>query len=448
MPVTRDDVARLRENDPRTPLAEAPQTEATEWLTGTPMDPSATTVEPLPALPGFPFMHAGSSAVIVGPTGGGRSSLIEACLYDAAMGGLRCAYLGHEVTEDEFNARAAVLCQRRGDKLTAAVKRRLSAVRYLDLTSTIVRAWSDPEAWIEGVVERYDVLAIDPLSAVDSALDLDFDKANREFVTFYDGLVLPLTARGVAVPMVDNVGHAEDAKRRAKGVSAKGDKPDLTFACSLRSHPSSALAIRADKVRSVRASHKRGDEWLFDEATMRIERIERGEVGAPSAFRPTNIMQKLSGAVERDPGLSKTAIRTALGGNAKMVDLALELLVSEGYIERRKEGPQKLAHHSIRPYKEATESTESEPSPNQVSDSVPTTESDRVLYPEGIGLGDGLGSGDEDSAQPSPLFPDPPPAPAAGRGLAAAVDAGGASGAVGDGTLVEQARRKYGSGGR
>lgn len=88
-----------------------------DWLSGAPMDPTAATVEPLPTLPGFPFLHAGDGAIVVGPTGRGRSSLIQAALYDAARARLQSAYLGCEVTPGEFNARAASLAHRRGDEV-------------------------------------------------------------------------------------------------------------------------------------------------------------------------------------------------------------------------------------------------------------------------------------------------------------------------------------------
>ena len=42
-------------------------------------------------------------------------------------------------------------------------------------------------------------MAIDPLSAVASTLDLDFDKSNAEFVAFYDKLVQPLVDRGLSI---------------------------------------------------------------------------------------------------------------------------------------------------------------------------------------------------------------------------------------------------------
>jgi len=251
-----------------------------DWLEGAPMDPAGTVAEPLPSLPGFPFLHAGSGAVIVGPTGGGRSALIQAGLYDAAGAGLRCAYLGCEVTESEFNARAAILAQCRGDSVTDELRESLARVRYLNLASVTAQAEQDPEAWVQGITARYAVVALDPLSAVASALDLDFDKSNAEFIRFYDRLIQPLTTGGVTVLIVDNIGHAEDAKRRAKGASAKSDRADLTFSCSPSASPV-GLTVRAQKVRSVRAGFQRGDEWVFVKDSQRIER--RGVAAAQTA---------------------------------------------------------------------------------------------------------------------------------------------------------------------
>jgi hypothetical protein len=291
--------------------------------------------------------------VIVGPTGGGRSSLIEAGLYDAAKDGLTVAYLGSEITEEEFNARAAILAERRGDDIDDELRARLAHVRYLNLSSVIARAWRDPSAWAEGVVAHYALLAIDPLSAVASALDLDFDQRNAEFIRFYDQLIAPLTAREVAVVIVDNTGHAIEAKNRAKGVSAKQDRADLTFSCSLSTSPV-GLIIKAHKVRSVRAGVRRGDEWVFLRDTQCIEQRDGVNDNIESTFRPTKIMQRVSETVESDPGLSRNSIRASVGGRAEYVGLALELLISEGYIAVVRDRQAHL-HHSLRPYREANE---------------------------------------------------------------------------------------------
>jgi hypothetical protein len=384
-----------------------------DWLTGTPMDPAAVPPEPLPPLAGFPFLHRGAGAVIVGPTGGGRSALVQACLYDAGLTGLSCAYLGSEVTPGEFNARAAVLAQRRGDTMDDETRQRLGHIRYLELGSVITKAWrleasrdstrdfvarmnsasgeqpvaSESHApWADLIADRYQVVAIDPLSAVASALDLDFDKSNAEFIRFYDRLIQPLTRRGVTVILVDNVGHAEEAKSRAKGASAKSDRADLTFACSTATNPP-GLAIKAVKVRSVRAGFQRGDEWLFLKDNQRIIRRGHSTEADRPTFRPTTIMQRVSEAVEHDAGLTRNSIRAAVGGRAEYVTLALELLISEGFIDAEKDG-QALHHRSAKPYRSATESTKSQPGPNQVPDPVPGTKS-----PESLPLKGGHGTG-------------------------------------------------------
>jgi hypothetical protein len=344
-----------------------------DWLTGSPLDPLATPAEPMASVPGIAFAYPGSSGVIVGETGGGRSALVEASLYDAAKVGQRCAYLGGEITHEEFDARGAWIAERRGETIDNELRALLEAVRYLDLASTIVRAWSQPQEWVEGIAARYDVVVIDPLSAVASAIDLDFDKSNAEYVRAFDTLVQPLTTRGLAVLIVDNIGHDLAAKRRAKGASAKGDRADVTLSCSASTNPA-GLAIRAHKVRSVRAPFRRGDEWLFTRDTQRIVRREGSSPEAASTFRPTAIMQRVSELVEHDEGLTANAIRTAIGGRSEYVTLALQLLTSEGHISAEKDG-QAHRHRSLKPYREHTESTESEPSPNRVPDPVLGTES-------------------------------------------------------------------------
>jgi hypothetical protein len=321
------------------------------WLDGSPMDPSATDVEPLPRLPGFPFLHAGVGALVSGPTGGGRSSLVQACAYDAAKSGLRVAYLGGEVTEAEFNARAADLVQRRDDALTDELRVQLGHVRYLDLVAVIGQAWQDPERWIGETAERFAVVLIDPLSSVAAALDLDFDKSNADFVRFYDTLVRPLTAAGLAVVLLENIGHDTTAHTRPKGASAKQDRADLTFSCKLVPGDT-GLLVTARKVRSVRAPFRRDDEWLFDRETQRVELAHTAAANASEPTRPTALMERLSRAIEQTPGIGKREIR-ALRGSNRGIDRALSLLLVERYVEAGPAGPGKRQHHhSLKRYRE------------------------------------------------------------------------------------------------
>jgi hypothetical protein len=326
-------------------------------------------------------MHRATGAVIVGPTGGGRSSGMQACAYDGAKLGLRVAYLGHEITEPEFNARAANLARIRGDDVDDELRAGLARVRYLDLTTTIGHAWENPGGWIEGITASYDVVIFDPLSAVESVLPLNFEQSNTDFIKFYDRLVQPATSKGVAILLVDNVGHAIEAKSRAKGASAKSDRADLTFSCALVSSPP-ALIIKVHKVRSVRAAFRRGDEWTFLRDSQTIERRESADHD-DDGFRPTVLMERVSEFVESESGATLNAIKRAVSGKREYVTAAIERLLSECFIERRSER-QAQRHYSLRPYREADD----QPRPD-----------DRASVPNA-----GLGSGNMTEAHEIPLF--------------------------------------------
>jgi hypothetical protein len=336
-----------------------------DWLQGTPMNPAAEPVEPMNTIPGYPIAHRGQGILIVGPTGGGRSSLVQAMAYDGALQGVSTLYLGDEVTGPEFNARAGDIARRRGDTIDDALICRLALVRYLPLGDTVAAAWADPDRWAREVSVYFSVVIKDPASSVGSALGLNFDNANDEWVLFWRRLVEPLRAAGVTVIVLDNVGHAEDARTRAKGASAKQDKADLTFHCKLQSNPA-ALTVTAAKVRPTRAAFKRGDSWLFDRDTMNIVPLTSTAIAAGTAkpFRPTTQMQRVSELLERQPGLSRKAIREFITGRNSGIDKALVALVDEGFVKRVEDGSA-VRHESVKPYRVADD-----PDPENGGDNV------------------------------------------------------------------------------
>jgi hypothetical protein len=313
------------------------------------MDPAAESPDPVPPLPGWPFLpDAGASALIVGPTGGGRSTLVHSALYDSTLAGFASLYLGHEVIEVEFQARTASLAAKRGDPITDDLRRRLSQVRYVDLAETITRAFADPAGWRTGIVGRYRVVVIDPLSAVETALGLDFQSGGGDYLKFHDALIQPLVAAGVIVVALDNIGHAIDAKSRARGDSAKQDRADLAFACSTVASPP-GLKIRATKVRSTRAGIRRDDAWIIDRDTQQFVRCNSAatDEDAEQQFRPTVLMERVSRTLENSPEpLGAKAIRKLVSGRGIHIDQAVKVLAGEGYIAISEAG-----YQSIRPFR-------------------------------------------------------------------------------------------------
>jgi hypothetical protein len=259
------------------------------------------------------------------------------------------------------NARAADLANRRGDTIDDELRDQLTNLRYLDLATVIEQAWRNPVEWADNMQRLYAAVAIDPLSTVASTLRLDFDTSNDDYCAYHDRLIKPLIDRGMVVLQADNIGHALEAKSRAKGASAKQDKADVVLACSLRAGP--ALSIKAMKVRSVRAPFRRGDTWIFDRATQRTTAASAQPEAASEAFRPTKLMENVSRVLETEPGLTRNGVRAAVKGKASYVDLALELLVAEGYVDAEQDGQAKH-HRSLMRYRVP----ESQPGPNRVPD--------------------------------------------------------------------------------
>ena len=190
------------------------------------------------------------------------------------------------------------------------------------------------------------MLILDPLSAAESALALNFEQSNHDYIAFHDRIIQPLLARGVRVVLLDNIGHALEAKGRAKGASAKQDRADLTFSCSPSASPA-GLIVRAAKVRSARAPHRRGDEWIFHRGVRTIQKRAASSDPAETVFRPTVLMQRVSEELERAGTLSKSALRRNVKGRNEYVDQAIQALESDGFVAHDPDG-----YRSVRPFRE------------------------------------------------------------------------------------------------
>lgn len=73
-------------------------------------------------------------------------------------------------------------------------------------------------------------------------------------------------------------------------------------------------------------------------------------------FRPTHLMEKVSKFVEGYPeGVTKRALESSVKGNTDAKRLALELLVTEGFVHREIGANRSQLHTALKPYREADE---------------------------------------------------------------------------------------------
>lgn len=78
-------------------------------------------------------------------------------------------------------------------------------------------------------------------------------------------------------------------------------------------------------------------------------------------FEPTHLMEKISRYVQANPGMSKKAIEGAMNGKATTIRLALELLVTRGYVGVKTGARGAVQHQHIRPFYDGPDPTEEDP---------------------------------------------------------------------------------------
>ncbi len=204
-------------------------------------------------------------------------------------------------------------------------------------------------AVIDGLTEAFSQNGLNPLDNTDVAAWLEL-------------LPRKLIRGGAAVLQLDHVvKDREQRGRYAIGAQHKLAGIDVAYSMHViepfsRGH-AGLVSIRVEKDRpgGVRL-HQAPDKRI---ALLRASShgghvcltLDPPETKPASSFRPTVLMERISLAVEANPGLSKRAIRETVRGKTSACDLALELLVSEGYIEPRRDS-QATRHYPMKPYRE------------------------------------------------------------------------------------------------
>ena len=235
-------------------------------------------------------------------------------------------------------------------------------------------------AVIDGVTEAFSRQGLNPLDNSDVAIWLDL--LPRKFAR-----------AGMAVLTLDHV--VKDREQRGRyAIGAQHKLAGVDVAYSLKVLQPFArgrdglvsIIVQKDRPGRVREFAADGQVALLraisgPDGSVRI-RLEPPEpAAAGTTFRPTVLMERVSQAIEADPGLSLRSVRTAVKGQRNDAkDLALDLLVSEKYVEVRTEG-RANRHYPLRPYR-ADDEPQDATCPNVPQRAPGTPESDRAHVPQ------------------------------------------------------------------
>jgi hypothetical protein len=235
--------------------------------------------------------------------------------------------------------------------------------------------------------------------------------SNSDIATWLELLPRPLARMGAAVLMIDHVvKDRENRGRYAIGAQHKLAGVDCAYSVQVitpfgRGRDGRVKII----VTKDRPGHVRGiaDEGRVADVRLTsltdgavIVALETGEARTGS-FRPTTLMERVSRAIEAAPGLTKRALRQAVKGKDSAKDLALEILISEGHIDARRDS-QATRHHSLKPYRASDENPDRGPVARPWPDRGPPQSADTVApWPPLKGTGHGPHPAQDDEPWPT-----------------------------------------------
>ena len=215
----------------------------------------------------------------------------------------------------------------------------------------------------------YTFAVIDGLSEAYALLGFEIS-SNDDAARFLTAIPRPLADRGAAVLAVDHVGRDKDQRGRyAIGAQHKLAGVAAAYGTEVVDAPSrTSPGLVKLKVFKDRHGHVRGHAVgkLIAQAaivprddgahvTVTLSPPAGGE-GDGDQFRPTRLMEKTSRAVEQQPGISNTELRTGVTGKGEYKATALRLLIAGEYVRQEQDG-KTTRHYSLRPYREGDECT-------------------------------------------------------------------------------------------
>lgn len=333
------------------------------------------------------MLACGARHHVAAPMKSGKSLCFLAHAVNMVIAGARVVILDRENGEGEYARRLHDILADRPASARDAVRDRLAYYAWTELKLT-------DSAELGNAFGGVDLVVLDSTRTLLSALALD-ENSSDDFAKFSIAIIEPLFRAGIASVQLDNTGHGDSS--RARGSSTKGDLADVLY--SLK--PTQAFdANRRGRLRLARERSRYGDvapAFSMDLGAGHFGTFTPDEASASESaghtFRPTHLMEKVSRALEdAAEGLSVRSLTAAIGSgknrNAEAArSLAIDTLVTEGYVTVEP-GPRNAEiHQSLRPFRENTDDdrprTVPAPSPGTVQPTVP-------LSPPSLrGTGDG-----------------------------------------------------------
>jgi AAA domain len=200
---------------------------------------------------------------------------------------------------------------------------------------------------LDGVTEAMALEGLSPLDNVEVAKWLEMPRR----------LVQRTGAAGV---LVDHVAKDKESRGRYPfGAQHKLAGVDVAYSLKvIQPFGRGKTGVVEIRVQKDRPGHVRriaeGEQVAIARLHSEEEDAVRVEIEPPEEhgeFRPTVLMERISEAIEMEAGLTKNDVRRAVTGKAVAKDLALRLLVAEGYVKAERDG-QAIRHTNVRLYRQ------------------------------------------------------------------------------------------------
>ena len=305
------------------------------------------------------LFYPGRLHVVAAETEAGKTWLaLTACAEELARGHA-CVFLDFEDDEGGVAGRLMTLGANR-----EAIRDRFGYIRPDDPIDTLTNRHDLSEA----LGDLHPTLVI--LNGVTEAMTLHGLELKDNTDTARFGRMLPrwIAGQGPATVCLDHVVKDREARSGGYAIGAAHKLNGLNGAQYLLENKKpfsigltglSRVMIRKDRPGQLRRHGIPSHDGLFWYADLQVRShgddfaeasLPVPEDGSGGVFRPTGIMRAISKALGQVPrGLSKNAIEGAVTGKRDTVRLALELLVSEGYVTTERAGPA-ILHRLARPF--------------------------------------------------------------------------------------------------